>query len=64
MVSGHKKYAPKYAAWRPDDLDAVIFSVVWKWLFNTSNSPYANPQRKKRIVTITTPPQRSLLAKQ
>lgn len=30
MVSGHKKYAPKYAAWRPDDLDAVMFSVVWK----------------------------------
>jgi hypothetical protein len=51
MVSGHKKYAPKQAAERPDDSALEILSNETKLLFSTSRRPYAKRQRKKRHVT-------------
>jgi hypothetical protein len=42
-VGGQRKYAPKYAAERPDDLEGVMLSDFWKWGLRTSRSPYAKP---------------------
>ena len=53
-VSGPIKYAPKYAAASPEPCPFVTPRVSWKCLLRTSRRPYANPQRKKRIVTSDT----------
>jgi hypothetical protein len=36
---------------KPLDPVALMLRVVWKCEFKVSSNPYANPQRKKRIVT-------------
>lgn len=38
-VRGQRKYAPKYAADKPDDILAVILSSSWKWELRVSRRP-------------------------
>jgi hypothetical protein len=53
MVGGQRKYAPKYAAERPEDFDGVIFRVVWKWGLRTSSNPYAKPLLRVSAACVT-----------
>ena len=38
-VRGQRKYAPKYAADKPDDILAVMLSSSWKWELRVSRRP-------------------------